>query len=733
MSDKYGRVTVPTDVDMIEETKEIVKRWGADALRDCDGTNMPDELKSMPVKIYSTYYTTRKDNAWAEANPDEVQQMYLMTEFYTAMEEGELRIPVMKHLYDQQLKPNTIDDIKRWWEVVDRTTGAVVAPDLWSYEEETREVILAQPDRYHDYTVSFLAFIIWDPVHMYNFITNSWENVEHQITFDVRQPKTQQHVIDKLKKWMVENPDTDVVRFTTFFHQFTLVFNEYAKEKYVDWFGYSASVSPFILEQFEREAGYRFRPEYIIDQGYHNNTNRVPSKEFKDFQRFQQREVAKLMKVLVDICHENGREAMMFLGDHWIGTEPFGEYFKEVGLDAVVGSVGNGTTLRLISDIPGVKYTEGRFLPYFFPDVFHEGGDPIREAKVNWVTARRAILRKPIDRIGYGGYLKLALQFPDFIQYIEEICDEFRLLYENVGGQTPYNHFTVGVLNSWGKLRSWGTHMVAHAIDYKQTYSYAGVLEALSGMPFDVAFISFDDVIENPSVLKKCSVLINVGDAYTAPSGGGYWLNPAVSCAVKEFVAEGGGLIGVGEPTACQNEGRYFALAGVLGVDKEVGFSLSSDKYNWETHSHFITEDSAEEIRFGEGMKNIYALPGTKILRSTGQDVQMAVHEFGKGRSVYISGIPYSFENSRMLYRAIFWAAGREQEMKRWYSDNFNVEVNYYPATGKYCVVNNTYEPQETVIYNGEGKAEAMSLKANDILWFEAKARSLSRKPEAEI
>lgn len=720
MSDKYGRVTVPTDVDMIEETKEIVKCWGADALRDCDGTNMPDELKSMPVKIYSTYYTTRKDNAWAEANPDEVQQMYLMTEYYTAMEEGELRIPVMKHFYDQQLKPNTIDDIKRWWEVVDRTTGEVVAPDRWSYEEESREVILAQPDRYHDYTVSFLAFIIWDPVHMYNFITNSWENVEHQITFDVRQPKTQQHVIDKLKKWMVENPDTDVVRFTTFFHQFTLVFNEYAKEKYVDWFGYSASVSPFILEQFEREAGYRFRPEYIIDQGYHNNTNRVPSKEFKDFQRFQQREVAKLMKVLVDICHENGREAMMFLGDHWIGTEPFGEYFKEVGLDAVVGSVGNGTTLRLISDIPGVKYTEGRFLPYFFPDVFHEGGDPIREAKVNWVTARRAILRKPIDRIGYGGYLKLALQFPDFIQYIEEICDEFRLLYENVGGQTPYNHFTVGVLNSWGKLRSWGTHMVAHAIDYKQTYSYAGVLEALSGMPFDVAFISFDDVIENPSVLKKCSVLINVGDAYTAPSGGGYWLNPAVSCAVKEFVAEGGGLIGVGEPTACQNEGRYFALAGVLGVDKEVGFSLSSDKYNWETHSHFITEDSAEEIRFGEGMKNIYALPGTKILRSTGQDVQMAVHEFGKGRSVYISGIPYSFENSRMLYRAIFWAAGREQEMKRWYSDNFNVEVNYYPATGKYCVVNNTYEPQETVIYNGEGKAEAMSLKANDILWFEA-------------
>lgn len=713
-----GRVTVPTDVDMIQETKEIANRWGADALRDCDGTNMPDELKKMPVKIYSTYYTTRKDNEWANENPDEVQQVYLMTEFYTAMVEGELRIPLMKHLYKDQLKPNTLHDIKRWWEVVDRTTGEPLAASAWGYDENTQEVIISNPERYHDYTVSFLAFIIWDPVHMYNFITNDWQDVEHQITFDVRQPKTQGHVIEKLKLWMEENPDSNVVRFTTFFHQFTLVFNEYAKEKFVDWFGYSASISPYILEQFEKEAGYPFRPEYIIDQGYHNNTNRVPSKEFRDFQEFQQREVSKLMKVLVDICHDCGKEAMMFLGDHWIGTEPFGEYFKNVGLDAVVGSVGNGTTLRLISDIPGVKYTEGRFLPYFFPDVFCEGGDPIKEAKVNWVTARRAILRKPVDRIGYGGYLKLALEFPDFIQYIEEVCDEFRLLYENVGGQSPYSHFKVGVLNSWGKIRSWGTHMVAHAIDYKQTYSYAGVLEALSGMPFDVEFLSFEDVIADPDVLKKCKVVINVGDAYTAPSGGTYWTNPKVTSAVKAFVAQGGGLIGVGEPSACEYQGRYFTLANVLGVNKEVGFSMSTDKYNWEEHSHFITEDSSEAIDFGEGMKNIYALSNAEILKKNGEDVQMAVNQFGDGRSVYISGIPYSFENSRMLYRAIFWAAGMEQEMKKWYSSNYHVEVNYYPATGKYCIVNNTYEPQETVIYDGNGQACSMQLKANDILWF---------------
>ena len=64
-------------------------------------------------------------------------------------------------------------------------------------------------------------------------------------------------------------------------------------------------------------------------------------------------------------------------------------------------------------------------LPYFFPDTFHEGGDPEKEAKVNWVTARRAILRSPIQRIGNGEYLKLALQLPDFVQYIKEVCQEF--------------------------------------------------------------------------------------------------------------------------------------------------------------------------------------------------------------------------------------------------------------------------------------------------------------------
>ena len=716
---KKGRVTIPTNLDVVPQTLEILDEWGADAIRDCDGTEFPKELKDTGSKIYATYYTTRKDNEWAKAHPEEIQQMYIMTSFHTATED-KLEIHLMDHLYPDMLAVNTRDDIYRWWEVIDRTTGEPVSTELWSYDEETGNVVIRAAKLFHEYTVSFLAYIMWDPVHMYNAVVNDWKDVEPQITFDVRQPKTKAYSLERLRRFLDTHEYVDVVRFTTFFHQFTLIFDEFAREKYVDWFGYSASVSPYILEQFEKEVGYPFRPEYIIDQGYMNNTYRIPSKEFKDFQAFQRREVAKLAKEMVDIVHEYGKEAMMFMGDHWIGMEPFMDEFASIGLDAVVGSVGNGTTLRLFSDIKNVKYTEGRFLPYFFPDTFHEGGDPVKEAKVNWVTARRAILRSPIQRIGYGGYLKLALEFPDFVQYIKEVCEEFRTLYDNIQGTTPYCVKRVAVLNCWGKMRSWGNHMVHHAIYYKQNYSYFGIIEALSGAPFDVSFISFDDIKADKDLLKKFDVVINVGDADTAQSGGENWIDETIITAVREFVYNGGGFIGVGEPAAHQWQGRFIQLDDVLGVEEEHGFNLNTDKYNWEEHrDHFILKDAEGEVDFGEGKKNIYALPETEILIQKDQEVQMAVKTFGKGRGVYISGLPYSFKNSRVLYRAVLWSASAEEELHCWYSTNYNVEVHAYVKNGKYCVVNNTYEPQDTVVYRGDGSSFRLHMEANEIKWYQ--------------
>ncbi len=60
MRERTGRVTIPTNLDIVPETIELMKRWGADAIRDCDGTEFPRELVETGAKIYATYYTTRK-------------------------------------------------------------------------------------------------------------------------------------------------------------------------------------------------------------------------------------------------------------------------------------------------------------------------------------------------------------------------------------------------------------------------------------------------------------------------------------------------------------------------------------------------------------------------------------------------------------------------------------------------------------------------------------------------
>ena len=543
MSKTKGRVTLPSESNFLDETKELLERWGADAIRDSDGTKLDRDIKSLDAKIYTTYFVARGHNEFAREHMDECQQLYLMSKRHTAVG-TRLGIDFMDGYFDQQVVPDLDHDPKKWWEVMDRTTGQALPPEEWDLSMEGKlsmegnlstsggqpgeggklTVVIPHAEPFHEYTVSFLVYAIWDPTQMYNHITNNWGDKPHEIPFDVRQDASGAFAKEYLVQWLKDNPDTDVVRFTTFFYHFTLVFGSDAKEKFVDWFGYGATVSVKALEEFEKEYGYALRPEDIVDNGYYNSTFRVPTRQYRDYMDFIQRFVSEKAGELVGLVHEAGREAMMFLGDNWIGTEPYGRYFPEIGLDAVVGSVGGGATLRLISDIPGVKYTEGRFLPYFFPDTFYQGNDPVPEAVENWLCARRALMRRPVDRIGYGGYLSLAYRFPGFVDYIEKVTNEFRELYDNIGGSRPYCGLKVAVLNCWGRLRSWQPYMVAHALWYKQTYTYFGILEALSGAGVDVSFISFEDIRQH-GVPEDLDVIINAGDAVTAWSGGDEWLD----------------------------------------------------------------------------------------------------------------------------------------------------------------------------------------------------------------
>ncbi len=718
-----GRLTLPAELNFIEETKELLDKWGADAIRDSDGTDLDDELMDLGVTNYSKYFVARGDNEFALSHLEETQQLFVQSDYHTAKGTS-LTFEFMTGFLDEQIVPDFNHDPKEWWQVHNRTTGELVDVSKWSIDQDELTVTITDTTPFHEYTLNILTYMIWDPTQMYNHITNDWGDKPHEIPFDVRQPNANKHMKDKLREWLENNPKTDVVRFTTFYYHFTLFFNDKRKEKFVDWFGYGSSVSPRALEAFEEEYGYKLYAEDFIQKGSYNSTFAPPTKEYLDYLDFQQRFVTQEAKALVDLVHEYGKEAIMFLGDNWIGTEPYGKYFKDIGIDAVVGSVGGGLTMRLISDIPHVKYTEGRFLPYFFPDTFYEGNDPTIEGVENWITARRAMMRKPLSRIGYGGYPSLAYKFPEFVDFVSKTADEFREIITNIENKETHSRAKVAILNSWGKLRTWQAFMVAHALHYKQIYSYLGALESLSGMDVDVEFINFEDI--RNGVPSDIDVIINAGDAHTAFSGGDIWNDPQIVSVIREWVDAGHGFIGIGEPSAYHKGGRFFQLADVLGVDKELGFTLSTDKYFFDVkESHFITEDLKEDFVFGEQINNTYATSeNTEILAMDNENITLSSNDYGKGRGVYMMGLPYSHDNTRVLSRAIFYAMGKEDEFNKFTSTNIHTELNVYPESKKAAILNNTNETQTTTIYDGQGNAQTITLEPAEIQWGELNENS---------
>lgn len=742
-----GRFTLPSESNFAEKTKELAELWGADAIRNSDGTQLDEQVLALGKKIYSAYFPTRAHNEWITLHMDETPQVYLLSERILAQSSSTV-IPLMDRFFVEQLTPNYDADPHKYWEVIDRTTGEVLPSESWSVDSSSHSVIVNNTIPMHEYTASFLAYIIWDPVEMYNHLTNNWGDKEHEIPFDIYHEKTRDFVMRTFEKWLKDNPQTDVVRFTTFFYQFTLLFDESHREKVVDWFGCSCTVSPKALDDFESEYGYRLRPEDFVDSGSYNSAWRCPRKAQRDWIDFTTRFVRENVKTMVDMAHAHGKEAMMFLGDQWIGTEPYKEGFEKLGLDAVVGSIGDGTTTRMIADIPGVKYTEGRFLPYFFPDTFYEGNDPSIEGLDNWRKARRAILRSPISRMGYGGYLSLAAKFPKFVETVTNIANEFRDIHDKTHGHAAEGELNVAILNAWGSMRSWMAYTVAHALPNKQTRSYYGILEALSGMRVNVRFISFDDVLTN-GVDSDIDVIITGGPVNTSYSGGEVWQNPQLLEILRTWTQNGGGMIGVGEPSSYYkaNDSRFFKLADVFGVDEERFQTLSIDKYFPAlVTSHFITEDiptdaakieeantkraialsgcgggqpaSLNDIDFGEAILNTYPInENVEVLRADNGEVQLAANNYGKGRGVYISGLPYSAVNARLLERILFYASHKESLYAAWSSTNPECEVAHFPQDNLYCVINNTDKPQNTTVQRADGTLDQFHLDPSAIAW----------------
>lgn len=702
---------------------EIARKWGADAIRDSDGTELSEEMLHLGLEVYSTICLVRAEQTYPRQHPDHLPQKFLMSDPVTATS-SRLVIDPMSGFYREKYIIDTKHDARRYWEVIDRTTGQLVPASQWTLNSMTGKVTVRDTTPFHVYTVNFLVFQIWDTVSMYNHLTNKWTK-PHVISVDPYHKPCWDHLMAYYEKYLADHPRTDVVRLTSLAYAFAIDSDQHAVDKFRDWTGYQDTISVPALEDFAKEYGYRLRAEDFVDQGYYNAACRVPSQGYLDWMQFIHRFVVKFGKALADRTHKAGKRAAIFWGDHWAGVEPHQPGFLEMGLDIHVGAAEDGVALRRVSDAPGNLVRELRLYPYFFPDVFREGGDPLSESRSNWIKIRRALLRKPVDRLGYGGYLSLALKFPKFVDHVAELCQEFRAFKANSGGGESWKApIKVAVLNCWGTWKAWINSFGApqkFLVKRPDVIQVAGtnLLECLAGLPVDVQFLSFTEV-ERSGIPRDVDVIINDGDAETAWSGGRWWVNPKVVADLRRFIHNGGGFIGCRGPTAFQHQGRYFQLADVLGVDREVGHTLQSAPAAASVvPRHFITLDLTGPADFGTNETFVYVCdPGTQLLAANGLHVLAAAKTFGRGRSVFLGGLPYDLTNARLLHRAIFWAAGQESELRKWFCDHPATDCAFYPKSGLVVVVNHSGQPQVTRLYDGQGRWRRVALKPYQSRWM---------------
>ena len=111
---KKGGFTLPGEAGCEALTLELADRWGADVIRDSDGTELSDEILDAGYSIYSTICLIRDHNEWAREHPDCLQQTFLTTRPCLAGE-GPLSVALLADFFDEQFRVNDGETARRYW------------------------------------------------------------------------------------------------------------------------------------------------------------------------------------------------------------------------------------------------------------------------------------------------------------------------------------------------------------------------------------------------------------------------------------------------------------------------------------------------------------------------------------------------------------------------------------------------------------------------------------------
>ena len=691
-----GNFTMPGEAGYEKLTLQLAKRWGADVIRDSEGTTLSEDILSSGYKIYSTICIIREHNEFAALHPETRAQTFLTTPFITAKGER-LEIDLLDSFYKEQFEINETQKALSYLEVWDRSEDRQLAQSEYNYQKGK---VTVKTVPFHLYSVSFLSYRIWEEISMYNHVTNSWTK-EHLIPIDPRLPIAREYLLSYLDKWIKAHDNTSVVRFTSLFYNFVWIWgsDERNRNLFSDWASYDFSVSEKALEEFETTYGYSLTAEDFINKGKLQVTHMPPTKAKSDYMKLTNSFVAKLGREMVDIVHSYNKKAYVFYDDSWIGLEPYSPLFKTMNFDGLIKCVFSGFEVRLCSGVE-VPCHELRLHPYLFPvglggaPTFKEGGSPEKDARRYWISVRRALLHSKIERIGLGGYLHLVEKYPLFVDEIEKITKEFNQIKELTSAEKSVPILNkIAVLHTYGSLRSWT--LSGH---FHETFMHdlIHINEALSGFPAQVEFINFEEAKKD---LSQYSVIINAGASLSAWSGSKAWDDIALVENLRRYVANGGVFIGVNEPSMGTEKGFNFALFDVLGVDEDTGAKVCHGKLTSLHKALFTIPQGA----FIKGKEEIFLTDKNAVVANEKEEIKIVVNEYDKGKGIYLTHFNYTVENTRLLLNILLYAMGKT-EATAYICDNKFTECAYFSESKKLAVINNSEEPQSTVILTHQGK-----------------------------
>ena len=140
MSKGAGGFTLPGEAGYEALTFKMAEKWGADVIRDSDGTNLSQDIIDGGYGIYSTICLIRDHNEWAKKHLDMQQQTFLMTQPKVA-KSGEVEFGLMDDFFEGQFQVNSSTEALGYWQLYDRTANREVPSGQWKYKEEINQKI----------------------------------------------------------------------------------------------------------------------------------------------------------------------------------------------------------------------------------------------------------------------------------------------------------------------------------------------------------------------------------------------------------------------------------------------------------------------------------------------------------------------------------------------------------------------------------------------------------------